>query len=284
MSTPLLSVESVGVTIEGVSVVRSLSFAVARGESLGLVGASGSGKSLTALAILQLLPAAARLSGTIRLSGVALTGMSAAQLCAIRGRDIGMVFQEPMSALNPSMRIGAQVAETVRLHGGASAAAARDRARVALDAVGLTGAQGALDRYPHELSGGQRQRVAIALAIVLGPALLIADEPTTALDVSTQAQVLALLRDLARSRGMGLILVSHDLAVIASVTDRVAVMQAGTIVEQVVTTDTLRNLEHPYSKALRAAAVLAPKRRAQYSVEAAKRPCSTCAASCATTL
>jgi peptide/nickel transport system ATP-binding protein len=269
MSTPLLSVESVGVTIEGVPVVRSLSFAVARGESLGLVGASGSGKSLTALAILQLLPAAARLSGTIRLSGVALTGMSAAQLCAIRGRDIGMVFQEPMSALNPSMRIGAQVAETVRLHGGASAAAARDRARVALDAVGLTGAQGALDRYPHELSGGQRQRVAIALAIVLGPALLIADEPTTALDVSTQAQVLALLRDLARSRGMGLILVSHDLAVIASVTDRVAVMQAGTIVEQVVTTDTLRNLEHPYSKALRAAAVLAPKRRAQYSVAGA---------------
>jgi peptide/nickel transport system ATP-binding protein len=269
MSRPLLSVQSLCVDLDEVAVLKRLSFGVERGEVLGLVGASGSGKSMTALALMQLLPARARQSGAVRLDGVELGGMHAAQLQQIRGRHIGMVFQEPMSALNPSMRIGDQVAETVLLHGAASAAQARVMARETLDAVGLAGTQGALDRYPHQLSGGQRQRVAIAIAIVLGPALLIADEPTTALDVSTQAQVLTLLCALARSRRMGLLLVSHDLAVIAQYTDWVAVMQAGEIVEQCTTTPTLHNLTHPYAKALLAAAVLAPKRPAAAAAAAA---------------
>jgi peptide/nickel transport system ATP-binding protein len=272
MSGPLLSVQSLSVEIDEAAVLKRLSFAVERGEVLGLVGASGSGKSMTALALMQLLPPRARQSGAVRLEGVELGGMRASEVQQIRGRQIGMVFQEPMSALNPSMRIGDQVAETVLLHGAASAARARVMAREALDAVGLTGTQGALDRYPHQLSGGQRQRVAIAIAIVLGPALLIADEPTTALDVSTQAQVLELLRDLARSRRMGLLLVSHDLAVIAQYTDRVVVMQAGEIVDQCVTTPTLQNLRHPCAKALLAAAVLAPKRPASGAAAAAVAP------------
>jgi peptide/nickel transport system ATP-binding protein len=259
---PLLSVDSLSVDIDATAVLKSLSFKVDSGEILGLVGASGSGKSMTALALLQLLPTRARLSGSVRLAGVDLVGMSAPALQKVRGRHIGMVFQEPMSALNPSMRIGDQVAETVRLHGAATAAEARVMARDTLDAVGLHGSQGALERYPHQLSGGQRQRVAIAIAIVLDPGLLIADEPTTALDAATQAQVLDLLCDLARRRRMGLILVSHDLAVIAERTDRIAVMQAGQIVETGATTGTLDHLQHPYSRALLAAAVLAPKRAA----------------------
>jgi peptide/nickel transport system ATP-binding protein len=260
MTPPLLSIDGLGVAIGGAPIIRNLSLQVGSGEILGLVGASGSGKSMTALAIMQLLPPRARVTGAVTLRGAALMGRSEAQLQRVRGRDIGMVFQEPMTALNPAMKIGDQVAETVRLHQAGSAAQARAQARGALDSVGLSGAQGALDRYPHELSGGQRQRVAIAIAIVLRPALLIADEPTTALDVSTQAQVLLLLRDLARSRAMGLLLVSHDLAVIAQVTDRVAVMSEGEIVEHCATPATLRHLRHPYARALLAAAELAPKR------------------------
>src|ERR1700730_7165201 len=208
---PLLAVDSLGVSLRGVQITNDLSFRVSRGEIVGLVGASGSGKSMTALAILRLLPVGARLSGTVRLHGAVLSTMSEAELQGIRGRDIGMVFQEPMTALNPLMRIGDQVAETVRLHRSVSDTEARRVARDTLDQVGLRGAQGALDRLPYELSGGQRQRVAIAMAVALRPPLLIADEPTTALDVGTQAQVLRLLQELARTHGMGLILVSHDL-------------------------------------------------------------------------
>ena len=259
-SEALLQVESLGVSIGGARVFESVSLALARGEILGLVGASGSGKSLTALAIMRLLPPGARVTGSVYLEDRLLGAMSEEQMRGIRGGRIGMVFQEPMTALNPLIRIGDQVAETVRLHRPIGAAEARSLAREALDRVGLRGAQGALDRLPYELSGGQRQRVAIAMALVLSPPLLIADEPTTALDVGTQAEVLKLLRESARARGSGMILVSHDLAVISQVTDRIAVMHRGEIVEQLATEDLLTREHHPYTQALLSAARLEPKR------------------------
>jgi peptide/nickel transport system ATP-binding protein len=256
----LLEIEALNVVVAATPVIKNLSLEVRSGEILGLVGASGSGKSMTALAIMRLLPAAASASGAVRLRGEALNDKSDVEMQSIRGRDIGMVFQEPMTALNPLMRIGDQVAETLRLHRSLSSVEARCAARETLDLVGLSGEQGELGKLPHELSGGQRQRVAIAMAVIMTPPLLIADEPTTALDVITQAQVLLLLRDLARTRKMGLILVSHDLAVIAQLADRVAVMQAGQIVEQGATTQVLRDPKHPYTAALLAAAKLQSKR------------------------
>jgi peptide/nickel transport system ATP-binding protein len=259
-AAPLLEIDALSVSIGAAQILKNLSVEVRAGEILGLVGASGSGKSMTALAIMRLLPAPATLTGAVRLRGETLSDKSERELQSIRGRDIGMVFQEPMTALNPLMRIGDQVAETVRLHRSVPDAEAMRLARDTLDRVGLRGEQGALDRLPYELSGGQRQRVAIAMAVVLGPPLLIADEPTTALDVGTQAQVLRLLQELAHTHGMGLILVSHDLAVVAQVTDRIAVMHAGEIVEQGATRQLLRHLQHPYGKALLAAAKLTPKR------------------------
>ena len=263
VAAPLLAIDALSVSIGAARIIKNLSLAVGAGEILGLVGASGSGKSMTALAIMRLLPANAALTGTVRLRGETLSDKSETELQNIRGRDIGIVFQEPMTALNPLMSIGDQVAETVRLHRAVSMAQARRAARETLDLVGLRGEQGALDRLPYELSGGQRQRVAIAMAVVLEPPLLIADEPTTALDVGTQAQVLRLLQELARTRNMGLILVTHDLAVVAEVTDRVAVMHEGEIVEQGVTRQLLRHLRHPYGRALLAAADLKPKRGAR---------------------
>jgi peptide/nickel transport system ATP-binding protein len=256
---PLLAIDALSVSIGGTQILRNLSLEVGSGEILGLVGASGSGKTMTALAIMRLLPANAALTGTVRLRGELLTTMRESELRSIRGKDIGMVFQEPMTALNPLMRIGDQVAETIRLHGPVSAAEAGRSARGILDLVGLRGEQGAADRLPYELSGGQRQRVAIAMAVALAPPLLIADEPTTALDVLAQAQVLGLLRELARTRGMSLILVTHDLAVVAQLTDRVAVMHQGEIVEQGATRQLLRHMRHPYGRALLAAAQSKPK-------------------------
>ncbi|HTV97325.1 MAG TPA: ABC transporter ATP-binding protein [Steroidobacteraceae bacterium] len=256
----LLEVESLAVSIGSARIVHGVSLQIAAGEILGLVGASGSGKSTLALALMRLLPPGARASGAVRLEGRSISAMSEAELQSVRGRQVGMVFQEPMSALNPLLRIGEQVAETVRLHGRASRRQARSLAREALDRVGLQGEDGALDRLPHELSGGQRQRVALAIALVLSPSLLIADEPTTALDVATQAQVLALLRHLARSLKVGILLVSHDLAVIAQVTDRIAVLERGEIVEQMATADLLGRAHHPYTQALLRAARLEPKR------------------------
>jgi peptide/nickel transport system ATP-binding protein len=259
---PLLIVDALSVSIGGTRILKDVSLEVSSGEILGLVGASGAGKSLTALGVVRLLPPHAAMTGSVYWRGTDLVAMSEAQLQGIRGRDIGMVFQEPMTALDPLMCIGAQVAEAARLHGPVRAAEAREMARQALDSAGLRGAEGALERYPHELSGGQRQRVAIAMAIVLSPPLLIADEPTTALDAVTQAGVLTLLRELARARHMALILVSHDLAVISEVTDRIAVMHGGEIVERLATPDLLQQARHPYTKALLAAA-LGPKRVAR---------------------
>lgn len=260
MTAPLLQIDALSVAIGATRIIKNLSLEVRGGEILGLVGASGSGKSMTALAVMQLLPQTAKASGAVRLRGETLTGKSDAQMQQIRGRDLGMVFQEPMTALNPLMRIGDQVAETLRLHRAASAIEARRAARAALDLVGLSGEQGALDRFPYELSGGQRQRVAIAMAVIMSPPLLIADEPTSGLDVVTQAQVLLLLQELVRTRNLGLMLVTHDLAVMAQLECRVAVMYQGEIVEQGATAEVLRRPRNPYTAALVAAAALKPKR------------------------
>jgi peptide/nickel transport system ATP-binding protein len=268
-ATTLLQIDDLSLSIGAAPILKHLSLDIKAGEILGLVGASGSGKSMTALAIMQLLPRHARTAGAVRLQGRTLTDLSAAEMRCVRGRDIGMVFQEPMTALNPLMRIGDQVAEAIRLHHAVSVAEARRVARETLERVGLRGAEGAPDRLPYELSGGQRQRVAIAMAVVLQPALLIADEPTTALDVRAQAQVLRLLQDLARTRNMGLLLVTHDLAVAAEVTDRLAVMQQGEIVEQGATPQLLRHMQHVYGRALLAAAELTPRRRVPQHTNAA---------------
>ena len=259
-SAPLLIIDSLCVSIGSERILDGVSLDVAPGEIFGLVGASGSGKSMTALAVVRLLPPGMRVAGTVWLQGEPLSGMSERELEAVRGRRIGVVFQEPMTALNPLMRIGDQVSETVRLHGSVPRIQAQGLAREALDVVGLSGPDGALDRYPYELSGGQRQRVAIAIATALSPALLIADEPTTALDAGSQAEVLQLLAALSRDRGMGLILISHDFAVISKMTERVAVMRSGRIVEQGATRDVLARPDHPYTKALLAAARLNAKR------------------------
>jgi peptide/nickel transport system ATP-binding protein len=256
----VLEVNDLSVAIGAARIVKNVSLEVRAGEILGLVGASGSGKSITALSIMRLLPPTASSTGITRLNGESLSLKSEAEMRAIRGRDIGMVFQEPMSALNPLMHIGDQVAETVRSHRQTGEREALGLAREALDLVGLQGEQGAADRLPYELSGGQRQRVAIAMAMVLSPQFLIADEPTTALDVITQAQVLLLLQGLVRTRNMGMILVTHDLAVIAQLADRVAVMHRGEIVEQASAADILRRPRNAYSAALLAASELQPKR------------------------
>jgi peptide/nickel transport system ATP-binding protein len=256
----VLEVNDLSVAIGAARIAKNVSLEVRAGEILGLVGASGSGKSITALSIMRLLPPTASSTGITRLNGETLSLKSEAEMRAIRGRDIGMVFQEPMSALNPLMHIGDQVAETVRSHRQTGEREALGLAREALDLVGLQGEQGAADRLPYELSGGQRQRVAIAMAMVLSPQFLIADEPTTALDVITQAQVLLLLQGLVRTRNMGMILVTHDLAVIAQLADRVAVMHRGEIVEQASAADILRRPRNAYSAALLAASELQPKR------------------------
>jgi peptide/nickel transport system ATP-binding protein len=256
----LLGIEGLGVAIHGLPVLRDVAMAVRAGEVLGVIGESGSGKSMTALAVMRLLPAGAEATGRILLDGADLLARSEAEMCAIRGRDVGMIFQEPMTALNPMQTIGDQVAETVRVHGGASRAEARAVARATLDRVGLPAARFPLSRYPHELSGGQRQRVVIAMAVALRPKLLIADEPTTALDVTTQAQILELLRRLVAADGMGCMLITHDLAVVADVADRLAVMSRGEVVEAGPTAEVMREMRHPYTRALFAASGHRPER------------------------
>ncbi len=246
----MIGVEDLSLDIGAHPILREVSFQITAGEVFGLVGESGSGKSLTALSILRLLPHAARTSGRVRLEGRELTTLSERQMCALRGAEIGMIFQEPMTALNPVRTIGEQVAETLLVHGRASRREAFRVAAERLARVGLPEERFPLARYPHELSGGQRQRVSIALAIALRPKLLIADEPTTALDVTTQAQILALLKGLVRDEGMSLLLITHDLAVVAGMADRLAVMQEGRIVEQGRTEEVFRALSHPYTRQL----------------------------------
>ena len=262
----LLNINGLNVSIDETPILNSVSMELNAGEILGLAGESGSGKTMTALAIAGLLPARARMSGEIIFDGVHLSAASESEFCNMRGQDIGVVFQEPMTALNPVMTIGQQVAETVRIHRNVSRAEALALARETLVKVGLPEARFPLDRYPHNLSGGQRQRVAIAIAIALKPKLLIADEPTTALDVTTQAEILALFRQLVRDDGIGLILVTHDLAVIAQTAQRVVVMQAGEIIDQGSVTKVFQASQQPYVKTLLKNAVHIPQRNTSREV------------------
>ncbi len=256
----LLSIDSLTVSIGSTPILKGVSLAVERGKVLGIVGESGSGKTMTALAVMRLLPHRAVVSGRIALDGADLMALDEAAMCGHRGRTLGMVFQEPLSALNPVKTIGAQVAETVRVHARASPAEAAERAREALDRVGLPATRFPLDTYPHELSGGQRQRVVIAMATVLKPKLLIADEPTTAVDVTTQARILDLLRRLVAEDDVGLVLISHDLAVVAEMADRIAIMKDGVVVEEGETVGLFRGLKNPYSRMLFAASTYSSRR------------------------
>ena len=256
----LLAVKDLSLDIRGTPILKDVGFEIGKGEIFALVGESGSGKSMSALSVMRLLPEGAETRGQLVFDGTGLPALSEQAMCGIRGRDIGMVFQEPMTALNPVQSIGDQVAETLLIHGIHSRLEANKIARERLDRVGLTADRFPLDRYPHELSGGQRQRVCIAMAIALRPKLLIADEPTTALDVTTQAAILELLADLVRDERMALMLITHDLAVVSGLADRVAVMKDGEILETGKTSDLFRNRHHPYTEALIEASDHAPDR------------------------
>ena len=254
---PLLEVENLRVTLNTsrgpADALRGISFALERGQTLGLIGESGCGKSITALALMGLLPDGARVTGLIRLGGLELTTLPEPDWCRLRGQRIGMVFQEPMTALNPLHPVGRQIAESLRLHKGLSRAAARTEALRLLERVQLPQARQRLDAYPHQLSGGQRQRVVIAIALACGPELLIADEPTTALDVTVQREVLDLIKELVREDGMGLLLISHDLGVMADTVQQLLVMYGGTVVESGATAAVFARLAHPYTRGLFAA-------------------------------
>jgi peptide/nickel transport system ATP-binding protein len=254
---PLLDIAGLSLRIptdQGMAEILSdVSFALERGESIGLVGESGCGKSMTALAIMGLAPDSAQAHGAIRFEGDDLLRTDEAGLCAIRGRRIAMIFQEPMTALNPVMCIGAQIAEGLRLHLHLGRAETEDRARRLLDRVGLPVPRFSPQLYPHQLSGGQRQRVVIAMALACDPDILIADEPTTALDVTIQAQILDLIASVTAETGMALIMITHDLGIVAETTERMLVMYAGRIVEQGPTAEVFARMAHPYTRGLFAA-------------------------------
>jgi peptide/nickel transport system ATP-binding protein len=253
-ASPLLEVTDLRVTLQTsrgpADALRGISFSLARGATVGLIGESGCGKTITALALMGLLPDGARVSGSIRLAGQELTTLDEAAMCDLRGSRLGMVFQEPMTALNPLHTIGHQVAEPLRLHKRLSARDARAEAGRLLERVRLPDAAKRLDAYPHQLSGGQRQRVVIAIALACGPELLIADEPTTALDVTIQGEILDLIGELVGERGMALLLISHDLGVMARTVSRTLVMYGGTVVESGPTDDIFLHLSHPYTRGL----------------------------------
>ena len=254
---PLLEVRSLHLQLATASgalpALRGLDLQLERGRTLGLIGESGCGKSLTALALMGLLPEGAVLSGSMRLEGTELVGLPESDWCRLRGNRVAMVFQEPMTALNPLHTIGDQIAEPLRLHRGLGRAAARAEALRLLERVQMPAARDRLDAWPHQLSGGQRQRVVIAIALACGPALLVADEPTTALDVTLQREVLALITQLVREDGMGLVLISHDLGLVAEHAEQLHVMYAGEIVERGPTAAVFAQPAHPYTRGLQAA-------------------------------
>ncbi len=249
----LLTIRDLQLSIHGTPILRDVDLTVEAGKITAITGESGSGKSLTALTVMGLLPTGSETAGTVALDKVDVLKASEPELCAMRGNDMAMVFQEPMTALNPVQCIGDQVAEAILIHTKTTRAKARSRAAAMLERVGLPNDRFPLSRYPHELSGGQRQRVVIAMAIALRPKLLIADEPTTALDVTTQAKILTLLKELVSEFDMGLLMITHDLAVVADFADEIVVMQKGDVVEAGPTGEVLQNMQHPYTRSLFAA-------------------------------
>ncbi len=254
MNPSILEVRDLGVAFGDAAAVRGIDLAVAPGEVLGLVGESGSGKSVAMRAVMGLLPATARVAGSVRLLGDELIGQPRRHLRSLRGAHMAMIFQDPMTALNPVLPIGAQIAEAITIHDRAiTASARRRRAHELLDLVAMPAAEASLRKFPFELSGGMRQRVVIAIAMANNPDLLIADEPTTALDVTVQAQILELLRRLRDHRRMGMVLITHDFGVIAGLADRVAVMYAGRIVETGPVDQLFDHPGHPYTRGLLAA-------------------------------
>jgi peptide/nickel transport system ATP-binding protein len=259
--SPILAVNDLTIAFNGHRAVDGISFAIAPGETLGLVGESGSGKSATSLAILRLLAPSASTTGSINFYTAAnptapcnLLTLPEHEIRRLRGREIAMIFQEPMTALNPVMPVGRQIAEAITAHHPElSRATVRERVLAAMHEVCLPNPEGRLRDYPHQFSGGQRQRILIAMAIVNRPRLLIADEPTTALDVTVQAQILELLNDLRRTHNLAMLFISHDLAVVSQTADRVAVMQHGHIVESAPARTLFQNPQHPYTRKLIAA-------------------------------
>ncbi|MDH7803893.1 MULTISPECIES: ABC transporter ATP-binding protein [unclassified Rhizobium] len=255
MNDILLSVRNLRVefnTRRGtLTALRDVSFDIRRGEVLGVVGESGAGKSMTGSAIMHLIPRPGRISsGEIHLGDRRIDNLGQAEIEAIRGRHIGMVFQDPLTSLNPLMKVGEHLMETMRVHLGLSRRAARDRAVELLEEVGIPDPAVRMDSYPHEFSGGQRQRVVIALALCAGPELVIADEPTTALDVSVQAQIIRLIRKLCETHGTAFMLITHDMGMIAETADRVAVMYAGRVAEIGKVADVVKSPLHPYAQGL----------------------------------
>jgi microcin C transport system ATP-binding protein len=271
MTAPLLAVTNLTIAFGSSIVAREVTFTIAPGETLALVGESGSGKSVTALSLLKLQSSAATVSGSVTFAGKELIGASAAELRAIRGNDIGMIFQEPMSSLNPVHTIGKQVGEILEVHQGLRKNAARARVIELLTEVGIPDPASRIDDFPHQLSGGQRQRVMIAMALANNPKLLIADEPTTALDVTVQAQILTLLKRLQAEKGMAMLFITHDLGVVRRIADRVAVMSKGDIVETGTIETIFSSPQHDYTKRLLAASTegspLPPKHDAPVVVE-----------------
>jgi oligopeptide/dipeptide ABC transporter ATP-binding protein len=254
-AAPLLAVEDLHVTVRvagaDMFAVEGVSFSVGAGETLGIVGESGSGKSLTARAVMGLLPRNARIArGAIRFAGVDLATLPDRRLRQRRGTDLAMIFQDPLRALDPTMRIGAQIAESIGAHRRIGRPEARRAALELLEAVRIPAASGRLDDYPHQLSGGMRQRVMIAIALAGRPRLLIADEPTTALDVTTQAEILELLQQLQSEFGMAIVLITHDMAIASQCTDRIAVMYAGRLVEEGPTARVFAAARMPYTRGL----------------------------------
>lgn len=249
-SVPVLEVNQLEVAIGASQILRGVSFELESAKTLGVVGESGCGKSITGMTIMGMAPGGAKISGSIKLDGVELIGMPESQMRRIRGAKIAIVMQDPFTSLNPMMRVGKQIEEVLRLHQNLSPESAQKQSVHLLEHVGVPSPQASAQKYPFQMSGGQRQRVVIAIAFACKPDILIADEPTTALDVTLQAQILRLIRDLQQEVGTAVMLISHDIGVIASVSDRICVYYAGRVIETGSAEEVLRQPSHPYTRAL----------------------------------